>query len=251
MLTRRETATETEIAAVRERLAGRPVELIGWALQRFDPGRLAVVTGLQMEGVAVADMAITLDPTVRLMTIDTGRLPNASHSYLDTLRAHWQRDVEILRPEPIQLEVFNGDHGLNPFYESVPLRLACCHLRKVAPLEGALAGVDCWMTGLRHQQSPRRARTSTVELDDRHGGIVKLNPLAEWLDADVEAYLRERDVPLHPLYSQGYQSIGCAPCTRAVGPLEDRRAGRWWWEDGVDKECGIHAVPTEARRSAH
>jgi phosphoadenosine phosphosulfate reductase len=226
--------------------AAPPREVIAWALDRFAPERLVVVTGLQADGVAVADIAMALDPGARVLTIDTGRLPDATHEYLDTLRAHWGRDLEVIHPDPADLDPFSAEHGANPFRSSVELRLQCCHIRKVAPLERALLDVDCWMSGLRRDQSAGRSYTAAIERDDRHGGIVKLNPLAAWSEDEVHAYLRRHRVPEHPLYALGYRSIGCAPCTRPVAAGEHPRSGRWWWEDGVEKECGIHATPPTA-----
>jgi phosphoadenosine phosphosulfate reductase len=225
-------------------------EVIAWALARFGAERRVVVTGLQSEGVVVAHMATALDPSVRVLTIDTGRLPQATHEYLDTLRDHWGRGIEVIHPDSAELETFTGDHGSNPFYASAQLRLDCCHLRKVAPLDRVLVGVDCWLTGVRRGQSAGRATAETVEIHARHRGIVGVNPLATWTDETVRAYLREHGVPVHPLYAQGYTSIGCAPCTRPVTAGEDARAGRWWWESGVEKECGIHATPELASAGA-
>ncbi len=240
----RHPVAEHELAQVRALLSSDPRGLIRWALGRFPAQRRVVVTGLQLEGVAVATMALALDPTVRVLTIDSGRLPAATLQYLDELRARWGRDVEVVRPDEEQVADYVSERGADAFYESPLDRLDCCHIRKVAPLERALAGVDCWMTGLRRGQSAGRADTSVVEIDHRHGGLVKLNPLAAWPEERVRAYLEAEGVPLHPLYGQGYRSIGCDPCTRAVRAGEDRRAGRWWWEDGVEKECGIHAGPS-------
>ena len=235
-----------DLADVASRFEGaHPREVIAWALARFTPERRVVVTGLQAEGVAVADMAIRIDPTVRVLTIDTGRLPDATHEYLDTLRHHWRRGIEVIHPDHTDLERFTAAHGTNPFRASVPLRFECCHVRKVAPLERALLGVDCWMSGLRRGQSSGRTATPMAERDERHRGIVKVNPLASWSLDDARGYLRARGVPEHPLYSEHYTSIGCAPCTRAVAADEGIRAGRWWWEDGVEKECGIHSPAGE------
>jgi phosphoadenosine phosphosulfate reductase len=244
--TRAPLVNQDEIDSVRTSLdEGHPREVISWALRRFEAGRRVVVTGLQAEGVAVADMAIALEPSVRVLTIDTGRLPVETLAYLDTLRLHWGRDIEVVHPDPADIAELDAEHGPTPFFVSPQLRLDCCHVRKVAPLERALHDVDCWMSGLRRGQSARRSVTATVELDARHRGIVKLNPLATWTDAEVSGYLRDRGVPEHPLYAQGYRSIGCAPCTRPVAAHEDDRAGRWWWETGVEKECGIHASAQE------
>jgi phosphoadenosine phosphosulfate reductase len=240
------TLSDTELDGAAARLGGAPAgELIAWALDRFAPERRVVVTGLQAEGVAVADMAIALDPGVRVLTIDTGRLPEATLRYLDMLRAHWGRNLEVIHPNGAELDLFSSEHGANPFRESAELRLECCHIRKVAPLERALRDVDCWMSGLRRAQSDGRAGTASIERDPRHRDIVKLNPLAAWSDDEVSAYLRGHHVPEHPLYALGYRSIGCDPCTRPVAAGEPVRAGRWWWEDGVDKECGIHATPRQ------
>jgi len=131
-------------------------------------------------------------------------------------------------------------HGINPFYRSVSLRLLCCEIRKVNPLNRALSNLDAWVTGLRRAQSGTRTGTAKLEVDASHGGIIKVNPLADWSEGQVWDYIRANDVPYNALYDKGYTSIGCAPCTRPTQPGEDPRAGRWWWENGVPKECGIH-----------
>jgi len=230
---------------------GAPAEeIVRWAIESHDPERVAVVTGLQAEGVAVADMALAVDPQVRIVTVDTGRLPPETHAYIDTLRAHFGCTIDVVNPDPRPLEAFVREHGVNPFYRSADLRLECCHHRKVAPLEPVLAGLDCWLVGLRQAQSLRRSQVRTIAPDPTHPGLVKVSPLATWTDQRVDDYLQRRRIPPHPLYLRGYQSIGCAPCTRAVAPGEDPRAGRWWWEQGVDKECGIHGPAVVAQESA-
>lgn len=229
--------------AARELEGAHPREVIAWALRHFGVERCVVVTGLQAEGVAVAEMATGIDRRVRVVTIDTGRLPAETHEYIDTLREHLGRDVEVVHPDAAMLGEYTTQNGVNAFYRSVQLRLDCCHVRKVEPLERVLGGVDAWFTGLRRSQSERRGTTPVVEHDLAHGGIAKVNPVATWSDVQVREHLRERGVPLHPLYGKGYTSIGCAPCTRAVEPGEHERAGRWWWEQGIDKECGIHGRP--------
>ena len=229
-----------------------PSEVVAWALTRFAPARTAVVTSLQADGMAVVEMALRIDPRVRIVTIDTGRLPEETHAYLDDIRAHFGRGIEVLLPDAAAVGRHVSEHGVNAFRGSVERRLDCCHLRKVEPLERLLAGLDCWLTGLRRGQTARRGATPVVELDAAHGGIVKVNPVAAWDEAAVRAHLAGAGVPLHPLYAHGYPSIGCAPCTRPVAPGDDPRSGRWWWEHGVDKECGIHATPAlpHERRSA-
>ena len=133
-----------------------------------------------------------------------------------------------------------GSHGPNLFYESVPQRMLCCEIRKVRPLGRKLSTLAAWVTGVRRDQNETRGATRKVEIDSAHGGIVKLNPLADWPAERVEAYSREHQLPRHALYDKGYTSIGCDPCTRATSPGEDPRAGRWWWESDTRKECGIH-----------
>ncbi len=241
------TGTVAPHAGVRELQARlealHPSEILQWVVEHFGRERRVVVTSLQAEGTAIADMALTLDPEVRIVTIDTGRLPEETLAYADALRHIWGRDIEVIVPESRDVEAFVTQYGPNAFYGSVELRLRCCELRKVRPLARILADVDCWISGLRREQSADRAGVSVVELDAEHGGIYKVNPLAAWSTQDVRAYLARRNLPVHPLYASGYTSIGCAPCTRAVQPGEDQRAGRWWWEQGVAKECGIHGRP--------
>jgi len=232
---------DLEIGEIAVELDDRdPQEVIAWGLETFGD-RVAVVTALQAEGMAVLDMAARIRPDVRAITVDTGRLPAETLAFLDEIRARYPEvRFEVPRPDPREIEVMVRRHGPDLFRASVPLRLLCCHVRKVRPLVRALAGLDAWFTGLRREQWASRAAIKKVELDHDHGGIVKLNPLADWTKEEVWDYLRAEDVPVHPLYARGYTSIGCAPCTRPVAPGEDDRAGRWWWEEGAPKECGIH-----------
>ena len=224
-------------------LEGRhPVYSVRWALRRFPRGRVAVVTGLQADGVAAATMALDVDPRVRILTIDTGRLPGETYEYLDTLRATWKRDIEVVRPDPAKVVAMVSAHGSDLFYISPERRMQCCAIRKVDALDGVMIDVDCWIVGLRREQSPSRADTPIVGEDPQRPGVTKVSPLAAWREEQAMDLLRERGVPLHPLYARGYRSIGCAPCTRAVRPGEPARAGRWWWEQGIDSECGLHVA---------
>jgi len=214
-------------------------EILGWAFGAFARHRIALCTSFQLEGMVILDMAWRIDPQVQVFTIDTGRLPAETLELIDQVRDRYRIGIEVLHPDATELSAFTTEHGVNPFYRSVELRLACCDLRKVQPLARRLASLDAWITGLRRSQSASRATTPTVAVDHAHGGILKINPLAGWSLEQVEAYTRRHDLPRNPLYARGYASIGCAPCTRAIAPGEDIRAGRWWWERG-DKECGIH-----------
>jgi phosphoadenosine phosphosulfate reductase len=219
-----------------------PEVVLEWALGRFSP-RIALSTAFQIDGVALLDMAYAIDPEVRVFSVDTGRLPQETYELIERLCARYPGlKLELLAPDPVQLERMVARKGPNLFYSSVENRLICCNVRKVQPLTRRLATLDAWITGLRRDQWATRTNIRKVELDHDHGAIVKLNPLAEWTEEEVWDYVREREVPYHSLYKRGYTSIGCAPCTRAIAPGEAARAGRWWWETGAPKECGIHCA---------
>ena len=205
--------------------------------------RVALCTSFQAEGMIILDIAARIRPGLRVFTIDTGRLPQETYDLIDTVRDRYGVEVEVHHPDSEELTQFVGQQGVNPFYRSVSLRLRCCEIRKVDPLNRALDKYDAWITGLRRTQNATRAGVAKIELDAAHGGMVKINPLADWDYESVWRYIRDRDVPYNRLYDAGYTSIGCAPCTRAIEPGEDLRAGRWWWENGLASECGIHTSP--------
>jgi thioredoxin-dependent adenylylsulfate APS reductase len=214
-------------------------EVLGWGLETFGD-RLAICTSFQAEGMVILDMAVRIRPDVRVFTIDTGRLPQSTYDLMAEVRRRYGIGIEVVLPDSRELEAMVTRHGPNLFYDSVPHRLLCCEIRKVRPLDRKLRTLDAWVTGLRRSQNETRASIRKVETDEAHRSIVKLNPLADWTAEQVDAYLREHDVPRHALYAAGYTSIGCAPCTRAPLPGQSSRAGRWWWETEVPKECGIH-----------
>ena len=216
-----------------------PQAVLEWALDRLHP-RIAVCTSFQAEGMVILDMAWRIDRDVRVFTVDTGRLPQETHQMIDAVRERYGMEVEVTFPDTREVEALARRYGANPFYRKVELRLLCCAVRKVHPLLKVLDGLDGWITGLRREQWASRSNIRKVELDHDHGGIVKVNPLADWYPEEVWSYIRENGVPYHPLYDRGYTSIGCAPCTRPTAPGEDPRAGRWWWEKNAPKECGIH-----------
>lgn len=217
-------------------------EVLAWGIQSFGD-RLAISTSFQREGMVILDMAVRLQPGVRVFTLDTGRLPQQSFDLMAEVYRRYGIRVEAVFPDPHEVEAMVGRHGPNLFYDSVAKRRLCCEIRKVRPLSRKLRTLDAWVTGIRRGQNESRAAVRKVEIDEAHGGIFKLNPLADWSAEEVEAYTRAHDLPQHPLYAQGYASIGCDPCTRAVQPGESPRAGRWWWETGAAKECGIHFSP--------
>lgn len=229
-----------------EKLAGLPADqVIVWAQNTYGSG-FAIVTAFQNEGMILVDMAMRHDPKTRIVTVDTGRLPQQTYDMIDTVHQRYGVTIEVLMPSTGEVERMVARHGLNLFRADPVLRKLCCQVRKVRPLDRCLAGLEVWATGLRREQSAERAAVDRV--DDR-GGRLKLNPLADWTRADVDAYLGAHDVPRHPLLAEGYATIGCAPCSRAIAAGEDERAGRWWWEqDGAGKECGIHVTPDGGMR---
>jgi thioredoxin-dependent adenylylsulfate APS reductase len=239
-LDRRTALDDLEIAALAVSFERRsPQDLLRWAVDRFG-SRLALATSFQADGMALLDMVHRIDPGVRVLTVDSGRLRQETYEFIDQVRERYAIPIEVYSPQAADLEDFVGEHGPNPFYRSLELRVRCCEIRKVSPLTRALTGLDAWISGQRRDHTASRRGIRVVERDDLHGGIVKLNPLAAWTDEQVWAYLRAHDVPHNPLYDQGFTSIGCAPCTRPTAPGDDPRAGRWWWEQHATKECGIH-----------
>ena len=201
------------------------------------------------EDMVLVDLIARGALPIGIFTLDTGRLPEETHALIDRVRRHYGIVVEVHAPEAARLESFVREHGSNAFFDSVELRQACCAVRKTGPLARALAGKGAWITGLRRGQSVTRADVPYEEHDTLHG-LAKFNPLVEWSDAEVWAYLRSHGVPYNALHDRGYPSIGCAPCTRAVAPGEDIRAGRWWWENPEHKECGLHRRPENVVRQS-
>lgn len=215
-----------------------PESVLRWAYGSFD--RVVIVASFQAESSVLIDMASRVKADLSVLTLDTGRLPQETHDLIDVVRGRYGIEVEVFAPEPDEVRHMVGTHGTNLFYRSAPLRRMCCEVRKSRPLERALRGYDAWVTGLRRTQIATRANTAVIAADPEHGGITKIAPLAAWSVEQVWDYIRDRDVPYHSLYDHGYTSIGCAPCTRATQPGEDPRSGRWWWEAGEVKECGLH-----------
>ena len=222
-------------------------EVLGLALQELGRDRLAIASSFGAEDVVLIDLLASLEPRPRVFTLDTGRLPQETYDLIDQVRRRYSIEVEVYFPQADRVEAMVRSKGLNLFYESIENRTSCCHVRKVEPLGRALATLDGWVTGLRRDQIATRVETAKIAPDPQHGGIWKIAPLADWSSDRVWAYIREHDLPYNALHDQGYPSIGCAPCTRAVQPGEDERAGRWWWEQPEERECGIHFDPRSGR----
>jgi phosphoadenosine phosphosulfate reductase len=231
---------EREIVEVADAFEHRPPQdLLRWAIERFGSG-LAIATSFQADGMVLLDMACRIEPRVRVVTVDSGRLHQETYDLMERVRERYQIEIEVFYPDTDALQSFVRLNGVNAFYRSTSLRRGCCEIRKVEPLRRALAGYAAWVSGQRRDQSATRQYVRKLESDLTCEGLIKLNPLADWTEGEVWDYLRANDVPYNALYDQGYTSIGCAPCTRPTQPGEDPRAGRWWWEQDTPKECGIH-----------
>jgi phosphoadenosine phosphosulfate reductase len=202
-------------------------------------GRVVYANSLGAEAMVLTDLICTAVPGIDIFSIDTGRLPEETLDLLDRLERRYQRRIRLLCPDTQQVERFVRERGVNGFYESLEARLRCCEIRKVEPFRRAIAGYAAWVTGVRREQSETRSQAQPQVLDERYG-IYKISPLLDWSEADVWDYIRARALPYNPLHDRGYPSIGCAPCTRAIEPGQDHRAGRWWWEHPESRECGLH-----------
>ena len=205
-------------------------------------------TSLGVEDMALADLIVKHAPKIAIATLDTGRLPAQTYELLAQAERHFKRRIEVLFPQAQAVEQYVRYNGINGFFESVTQRKGCCEVRKVEPLKRALADKRAWITGMRRDQAATRAALAEQAWDQDHG-LTKFNPLIAWSLDEVWAYVREQGLPYNALHDQGYPSIGCAPCTRAVAPGEDVRAGRWWWESADQKECGLHVSPAGLKRA--
>ena len=214
-------------------------EVMAWAVATFG-NRVALASSFGAEDVVLIDMLARVSGEPRVFAIDTGRLPEATYEVMDRVRERYGIAIDVYYPQREAVERLEREVGFYSFRKSLEARHACCEIRKVEPLRRALSELDAWLTGLRKEQSVTRAAVGLVERDDAHGGILKINPLAEWTSNQVWDYIREHDVPYNRLHDEGYPSIGCGPCTRAIARGEHPRAGRWWWEAPEHKECGLH-----------
>ena len=196
-------------------------------------------TSLAAEDMVVTDAIVKSGAKISLFTLATGRLHQETIDMTSQVQKHYGVSVASVAPEASDVEAFIAQYGLNGFYDTEEAKKACCGARKIKPLNKALLGADAWLTGQRREQAVTRSDLPLRELDDARN-IAKYNPLFDWTESEVWAYLQTKQVPIHPLHFQGYPSIGCEPCTRAVKAGEDIRAGRWWWLQQDSKECGLH-----------
>lgn len=203
-------------------------------------GPVALACSFSVEDVVIIDLLQTIAPETRIFALDTGRLNEETYEVAEAVRERYGVAIDWYFPERAAVEQLERQKGLFSFRASLENRQECCRIRKVEPLGRALAGLAGWITGLRAEQSVTRGALAPLEIDEAHGGIVKINPLAAWSEAQVWDYAKQQRIPVNRLHQQGYPSIGCAPCTRAIQPGEHPRAGRWWWENPEHKECGLH-----------
>jgi len=217
-----------ETSAILERIA-----------RDFTPAVFA--SSLAAEDMVLTDLILKAELPIAIFSLETGRLHAETLAMIDRVKDTYNYDIALFRPDPLAVERYVTQNGLNAFYESVDMRKECCRIRKVEPLGRALAGKRAWITGQRRAQSATRAELAVQE-DDLSHAMQKFNPLTDWSEENVWDYLRSNNVPYNALHDRGFPSIGCEPCTRAVQPGEDVRAGRWWWENPESKECGLHVV---------
>ncbi|SEQ98354.1 phosphoadenylylsulfate reductase (thioredoxin) [Amphritea atlantica] len=227
------------------------ISVLQQAAAEYAEGKVVFANSLGAEDVVITDLISKHTPQIGMFVLDTGRLPEETLKLLTDVQALYRNlTVEVYYPEAADVEQYVRKNGVNAFYESQEMRKGCCFVRKIKPLKRALAARDAWITGLRREQSVTRDEIGFKEFDEGNG-IDKFNPLADWTEKEVWAYIHAHKVPYNELHDQHYPSIGCAPCTRAIAVGEDVRAGRWWWENPETRECGLHpATPAADQEQA-
>lgn len=214
------------------------LQVLTWFLKEYK-GRIALSSSMGAEDQVLTDMVMRIDPEVKIFTLDTGRLFYETYELIERTSLRYKKNIEIYFPSPAEVERMVTEKGINLFYQSIENRKECCRVRKIEPLKRAFKGLEVWICGLRRNQSATRTENQMVEWDEANG-LIKLNPLIDWSEQDVWEYIKANGVPYNPLHDKGFPSIGCQPCTRAIEPGEDVRAGLWWWENPETKECGLH-----------
>jgi len=213
-------------------------EALQWASDNLHP-KVGKASSFAAEDAVMIEMMVKINPKFRFFTLDTGRLPQETYDIIDIVRKKYNITIEVLFPDAKDVQDMVNEKGMNLFYDSVENRKLCCEIRKVRPMNKLLSTLDGWITGLRRDQTENRKDTQIFQIDHGHGGILKINPIINWTWDDVWDYIKKYNLPHNSLLDKGFPSIGCEPCTRAIKPGEDLRAGRWWWEQG-NKECGLH-----------
>ncbi len=232
-------SSQTQIEALDQRFKTATAQEVLAHFLKAHKGRIAFSSSMGAEDQVLTEMIVSIDPQARIFTLDTGRMFPETYDVIERTNARYGINIEVFFPDREQIEKMVNEKGINLFYESIENRKQCCFLRKIVPLRRALQGMDVWISGLRRSQSVTRQNTRKVEWDQGHQ-LIKINPLLDWSEDEVWDYIEQKNIPYNKLHDKGFPSIGCQPCTRAVEPGEDVRAGRWWWENPVSKECGLH-----------
>jgi phosphoadenosine phosphosulfate reductase len=227
------------IKELRDRLAGKPIEESLSILLTFFPGKTLFTTSLGIEDQVITHIIFKNNLPIKVATLDTGRLFPQTYDVLSTTIIRYNKNIDVYFPEFEAVEKMVTEKGPLSFYKSVENRKECCYIRKVVPLNRALTGIECWISGIRADQSDNRNQMDWLEYDENKN-MFKFYPIFGWSFDDVKLFIKENNVPYNSLHDKGYISIGCEPCTRAIKPGEDFRAGRWWWENDGRKECGLH-----------
>lgn len=215
-----------------------PQQVIDWFLREYK-GKIAFSSSMGVEDQVLTDMIVKIDRSTPIFTLDTGRLFYETYELIEKTCLRYKISIKVYFPDFNEVQTMVNSKGINLFFQSIENRKECCRIRKIEPLKRAFQGLDVWICGLRREQSATRTLNKRVEWDEANG-LIKLNPLIAWTEKQVWDYIKENNVPYNTLHDQGYPSIGCQPCTRAIMPGEDIRAGRWWWENPETKECGLH-----------
>ncbi|MCD4681323.1 MAG: phosphoadenylyl-sulfate reductase [Bacteroidales bacterium] len=215
-----------------------PLEVIKYLSDVYN-GKLAFASSFGVEDQVITEMIAASGGKIKIFSLDTGRLFQETYDLIQITRAKYNLNIDLFFPDPKDVENMVNSKGINLFYESIENRKLCCHVRKVKPLKRALKGLDMWITGLRRDQSDLRQNLKTVEWDEKNG-LIKVSPLFSWTEKKVWDYIKEKHVPYNKLHDKSFPSIGCLPCTRAVTAGDDVRSGRWWWENPLFTECGMH-----------
>ncbi len=201
--------------------------------------KIALASSLSIEDQVLTDIMYHISDEAKVFTLDTGRLPKETYELIEKTNVKYKKNIKIYFPQAQKVESLVNEKGMFSFYNSIDERKECCYIRKIEPLKRALKGLDIWITGLRRDQSITREDMQLLEWDEGNG-LLKLNPLIDWSEEDVWEHIKSKNVPYNKLHDQGYPSIGCEPCSRAVADGGDIRSGRWWWENPEHKECGLH-----------
>jgi phosphoadenosine phosphosulfate reductase len=222
-------------------LRGKEItEQFGILVSRF-PGQVVFSTSFGLEDQTITFFIANGNIPIKVFTLDTGRIFPETYSTWSRTIEKYNLVISAFYPDAVALQQFVSVKGPNSFYESVDNRRQCCNLRKVEPLQRALKGNKIWITGIRAEQSSNRQDMPAVEWDEANQ-VIKFHPLLNWTWGQLKQFVSKNDIPYNSLHDKGFVSIGCAPCTRAIKPGEDFRAGRWWWEDNNKKECGLHST---------